>query len=663
VDLGIKEVEMFRGIGKVAIIGAFLFSLTVAFGADIYVPDNYPTIQAAIDAANPGDRVIVRAGSYWETIVINKSITVQGESGAIIEAGGLTGNAVTVTADNVTIKGFTINNAYVHGIYAANVNNLTIMDNTIASSGTHGVFIVNGTNVELTHNVITGHTRYAAVLFWGGSNCTIKRNYVHDNIAGIAVGRYSSTDPIPQNFTIVNNTVTNNTHPTSGFGIWIAGQNISIRANDVKNNSVGIYMYDQPFTTAPSSALTDITSVILPLQELQAAGIGPEGPAPSNQILFAATGNTVYYNDIAGNARAGLANGASDTIDARYNWWGAADGPSYDGPGSGDKVSYEGHPANVNFSPWLRVAASLKNTTVGVLDPSNANFFLRSTNDSGPGDITFNYGIPNWIPIVGDWDGDGVDTVGVYDPVTATFYLRNTNTAGFADITFVYGAPNWIPIAGDWNGDGVDTIGVYDPVTATFYLRNTNTTGVADIAFVYGMPNWTPIAGDWDGDGVDTVGVYDPTTATFYLRNSNTAGFADIAFVYGAPNWTPIAGNWDGSGGVGSFTLSSASALALTDSPAPLSLQVMCSPNPVREAHEVTFQVLASAEVQAIRVTVFDLAGQLVWQDQAQGNQLVWHTQNLAGEYLANGVYLYQVQVKVENHWITTQVKKLLILR
>ena len=24
-------------------------------------------------------------------------------------------------------------------------------------------------------------------------------------------------------------------------------------------------------------------------------------------------------------------------------------------------------------------------------------------------------------------------------------------------------SPDWIPIAGDWNGDGIDTIGLYDP--------------------------------------------------------------------------------------------------------------------------------------------------------------------------------------------------------
>ncbi|RLI12451.1 hypothetical protein DRO33_02635 [Candidatus Bathyarchaeota archaeon] len=247
--------------------------------------------------------------------------------------------------------------------------------------------------------------------------------------------------------------------------------------------------------------------------------------------------------------------------------------------------------------------------------------------------------------------------MGVYDPSTATFFLRNSNSSGFADITFVYGNPNWIPIAGDWDGDGVDTIGVYDPSTATFFLRNSNSSGFADIAFVYGNPNWVPIAGDWDGDGVDTIGVYDPSTATFFLRNSNSSGFADIAFVYGNPNWVPIAGDWDGNGAsVSSFPSAVTSEHTET-------LQVSCAPNPLQEESVVTFSVVGEAEVQAIRVKIYNLAGELIWQGEAEGNALAWRAEDLAGQPLANGVYLYVVEVKVAGKRTSLGIAKLLILR
>ena len=96
--------------------------------------------------------------------------------------------------------------------------------------------------------------------------------------------------------------------------------------------------------------------------------------------------------------------------------------------------------------------------------------------------MTFTYGAAGagWIPIAGDWNGDGKDTIGLYDPANSVFYLRNTNDTGYADVTFAYGAAGagWMPIAGDWNGDGKDTIGLYNPATSVFYLRNTNDTGV-----------------------------------------------------------------------------------------------------------------------------------------------------------------------------------------
>ena len=55
------------------------------------------------------------------------------------------------------------------------------------------------------------------------------------------------------------------------------------------------------------------------------------------------------------------------------------------------------------------------------------------------------------VPVVGDWDGDGMDTHGLYQ--NGIWFLRNANTTGVADITFSYGgAPNMTPVASDWNG-------------------------------------------------------------------------------------------------------------------------------------------------------------------------------------------------------------------
>lgn len=45
----------------------------------IFVPDNFTTIQKAIDSAAPGDTIHVRNRTYYENIYINKTITLLGE--------------------------------------------------------------------------------------------------------------------------------------------------------------------------------------------------------------------------------------------------------------------------------------------------------------------------------------------------------------------------------------------------------------------------------------------------------------------------------------------------------------------------------------------------------------------------------------------------------
>jgi len=98
------------------------------------------------------------------------------------------------------------------------------------------------------------------------------------------------------------------------------------------------------------------------------------------------------------------------------------------------------------------------------------------------------------------------------------------------------------------------------------------------------------------------------------------------------------------------------------DSLEPEELQVVNVPNPVRDVRTTTFTVLG-VEAEALRVEVYDLSGRLVWKAEALGNKLVWHTEDLTGLPLANGVYLYIAYVKVDGEWIRLEPQKLVILR
>jgi len=100
-------------------LGSFA-TLVVAVSSTIRVPEDYPTIQAAVNAANPGDTVLVASGIYYEHVVVNKSLTLVGEnSGTTIVNGSGSGIVFHVTANNVSISNLCIWNGrdfqYCHG--------------------------------------------------------------------------------------------------------------------------------------------------------------------------------------------------------------------------------------------------------------------------------------------------------------------------------------------------------------------------------------------------------------------------------------------------------------------------------------------------------------------------------------------------------------------
>ena len=50
--------------------------------ATIYVPDEDSTIQEVVNAASPGDTIIVREGTYIENIKVNKRLMIRSENGS-----------------------------------------------------------------------------------------------------------------------------------------------------------------------------------------------------------------------------------------------------------------------------------------------------------------------------------------------------------------------------------------------------------------------------------------------------------------------------------------------------------------------------------------------------------------------------------------------------
>jgi glucose/arabinose dehydrogenase len=204
---------------------------------------------------------------------------------------------------------------------------------------------------------------------------------------------------------------------------------------------------------------------------------------------------------------------------------------------------------------WIPIAGDWNGdgkTTVGFYEQKTGLFRLKNSPVGRPADVVLRVNAPSdeALPIAGDWDGDGDDTVGLYDPDTGEFLLKNSLTGADFDSTREFedaAGANLLPIAGDWNGDGLDTVGLFDPRESIFYLSNGQELK-PDLQIQFGprSRNSLPVIGDWDGNGTDGLGVYDPASATFRLRNALSAGNPDLTFRFGPRRggWIPVAGAW-----------------------------------------------------------------------------------------------------------------------
>ena len=124
---------------------------------------DYDTIQAAIDASETldGHTILVGAGTYYEYVVINKSISLIGEDRetTILDGSEIITPIVHITASNVTVRSFTIQDGgriyglEGGGIYITNSNRNSIIDNMITNTQ-YGINLRNSTNNAIIENPI-----------------------------------------------------------------------------------------------------------------------------------------------------------------------------------------------------------------------------------------------------------------------------------------------------------------------------------------------------------------------------------------------------------------------------------------------------------------------------------------------------------------------------
>jgi len=241
-----------------------------AEAATIIVPDDYSTIQAAINNAAEGDTVFVRNGVYQvdieSLIVINKTVSLIGEdpeNTVILGVFGIPSSsstvAIRVAAPNVTISGFTIRNCLT-AISIANyydepfpsgcrIINNNIVNNSegirpqrsnVLISGNNitenqgGITGWNTENVDVTENNITNN--YYGINTGQSRNVTVCRNNISGNTGGLNLIYYGP-------YAVYGNTITKN-----DWGIRFAEgcHNATVCGNNITQNDVGVVLLNFP---------------------------------------------------------------------------------------------------------------------------------------------------------------------------------------------------------------------------------------------------------------------------------------------------------------------------------------------------------------------------------------------------------------------------------
>ena len=232
-------------------------------GQTLRVPEDYATIQAAVDATEPGDLVVVEPGTYREQVTITTpSITLRGadRDGVIIDGQFERPNGVEVFADGVAIENMTAQNAILNGFIWSGVTGYRGSYLNAYNNADYGIFAFDSTDGLFEHSYASGSpdsgfyigqcypcravidhvTAMNNSLGYSGTNAGgdlyILRSYWSFNRAGI-VPNTLDTELLPpeRETTIVGNRVLFNdnpdpvakpgTHAAFGNGILLAGGN------------------------------------------------------------------------------------------------------------------------------------------------------------------------------------------------------------------------------------------------------------------------------------------------------------------------------------------------------------------------------------------------------------------------------------------------------
>lgn len=180
--------------------GALLFFILspAVWAKQILVQPGEGSLAAAIAEAEAGDELLLKAGHYIGRVIIDKTLTLQGEGEAIIDGEG-EGRVITVAAENSQILGLTVVNSgdslsvEDSGIYITKAGAGTLVAGNRLEKNLIGIYLKGSKNVVVRDNLIIGsdnrhvNDRGNGVQIWNAPGSLIESNTIRQGRDGIFV--------------------------------------------------------------------------------------------------------------------------------------------------------------------------------------------------------------------------------------------------------------------------------------------------------------------------------------------------------------------------------------------------------------------------------------------------------------------------------------------
>ena len=190
--------------------------------------------------------------------------------------------------------------------------------------------------------------------------------------------------------------------------------------------------------------------------------------------------------------------------------------------------------------------------TDGVVYSGSAGCWIVFYVGSGTADM-FRFGGEECIPAPGDYDGDGKTDFALYNFASGAWFIFRSRTMDWLAYGEALGGAGYLPAAGDYNGGGKSDAAVYSEELAMWllYYTETGTLGTCDFSNVLGSRRChIPAPGDYDGDNCTDFALYDYLSGSWYVWSAVKGWILhDFKFAdYAAGDYLPVPGDYDGDG-------------------------------------------------------------------------------------------------------------------